>query len=148
MVNAVAEGARGVRFSEVELYRVRGDAAGTPADAHQTLVSADEMLPYDAVVVAVTAGGSLDPELGRFLEDATHATPRTAWKNKVASAFPSEPSEHPTDLWPSLATLGNMGMLVVSPSAATMDAAKELGARIAQVVSWVTHARSHHHHAH
>ena len=149
-VNAVADGARSVRFSEVEMRRVaRAERDGdVPPDVHQALAGAEEMMPYDAIVVAASAGGSLDPALAQVLEQATASAPASTWQNKVGSAFLAEESSGSVDVWPALARLGTMGMLVVAPSAAGADAAGELGMRVAKVVGWVTHARSHHHDHH
>jgi hypothetical protein len=151
MVNAVADGARSVRFSEVELRRVDTPSPTAPdeqVNIHQTLTGIDEIALYDAVVVAVSADGRVHPELSRLLAGPTETAPRSAWQNKVGAAFPAEPGESAVDVWPALATLGDIGMLVVAPYGGSADAARELGARVAQVVGWVTHARSHHHHAH
>jgi hypothetical protein len=148
MVNAVADGARSIRFSEVEVRRVGAlDHAQTGAkpDLHQTLASADEIAPYDAVVVATTEDGVMPPGLEELL---TPIAPGSGWQNKVGSAFKAEPGEQQPNVWPTLVTLGKLGMLVVAPSAGSVEAARALGARVAEVVGWVTHARSHHHHAH
>ena len=149
-VNAVADGARSVRFSEVEMRRVAnaGSDGDVPRGIHLTLTDAEEMMPYDAIVVAASAGGSLDPALTQVLAQAAASTPASAWQNKVGSAFLAEESGGSADVWPALAQLGTMGMLVVAPSASSTDAARELGVRVAKVVGWVTHARSHHHDHH
>ena len=148
LVHAVADGARGVRFSEVELRRVGAADSGATPDHHQTLASADEMVPYDGIVIAVSGAGTVHPDMGRMFEQAAASTARSVWQNKVGAAFGAAPGTERSVVWPVLAILGNLGMLVVAPSGSDADAAKELGARVAQAVGWVTHARSHHHHAH
>ena len=148
MIHAVADGARSVRFSEVELRRVGLALSGTAPDHYQTLASADEMVPYDGIIVAASAGGTASAELEALLQWASANTPQSAWQSKVGTAFLPEPGDDRIDVWPALARLGNLGMLVLAPSGGSADAAKELGARVAQAVGWVTHARSHHHHAH
>ena len=147
MTNAVAEGARSVRFSEVELRRISARPAGTPSDHHQTLAGLEEMVPYDGIIVAASASGAMPPELSAVFEQAAAAAPGKAWQNKVGSAFTPNSDGRP-DVWRTLATLGDLGMIVIAPSASGEDAGRELGARVAQAVGWVTHARSHHHHAH
>jgi len=148
LVNAVADGARSVRFSEVELRRVDQTEPATAAAIVQTLAGADEIVPYDAIIVTTSAEGALVSTLTDLLEQAAATAPPSAWQNKVGAAFAAEPSEAAVNVWPALRSLGDLGMLVVSPSGYDADAARALGARVAQVVGWVTHARSHHHHAH
>ncbi len=153
MVTAVADGARSVRFSEVETRRV--DAGGqrggefTP-DVHRLLSGVEELVAFDAIVLGTSARGALHPALQRVIDQAARALPAESWQNKVGSAFVTVPDagDHAIDLWPALATLGDMGMLVVSPAGGDANAAHALGTRVAQVVGWVTHARSHHQHAH
>ena len=138
MVNAVADGARAVRFSEVETRR-----AGAPALPG----GVEDLALFDAIVLGVSARGAIHPEIQRVIEQAAKALPTVSWQNKVGSAFVAAPDagDQVVDLWPALATLGGMGMLVVSPAGAQAEAARALGTRVAQVVGWVTHARSHHH---
>lgn len=149
MLDAVADGARSIRFSEVEVRCV--DANNPAPDTHgihQTLTGAEEIVPYDAIVVLASAGGTIDPAMEALLVAATERAPKSAWQNKVGAAFLPEGRDNRPDVWPALRTLGELGMLVVPPDGGGADAARALGARVAQVVSWVTHARSHHHHAH
>ena len=148
IVSAVADGARGVRFSEVEIRRVNTAESATTSDHHQTLAGADELMSYDGIVVAASDGGAVHPALGLLLEQAAVGAPRSAWQSKVGSAFMPTPGEQRPDVWPALGTLGDLGMLVIAPSGGGADEARVLGARVAQVVGWVTHARSHHQHAH
>ena len=147
IVNTVADGARSVRFSEVELRSV-GNPEGASAGIHQTLAGVDEIVPYDAVIVAASASAEIGLELAELVRHAAASAPRTTWQNKVGAAFVPETGVASVDVWPTLKALGALGMLVVAPSGPGADAAKELGVRVAQVVGWVTHARSHHHHAH
>jgi len=46
--------------------------------------------------------------------------------------------------------LADRGMILVPPASTVpedvLESAREQGKRVAQVVGWVTHARSHHHH--
>jgi hypothetical protein len=151
MVNAVADGARSVRFSEVELRRVDTPSPTAPdeqVNIHQTLTGIDEITPYDAVVVAVSADGRVHPELSRLLAGLGREGGTDLVLPRRARRSLGRPGESAVDVWPALATLGDIGMLVVAPYGGSADAARELGARVAQVVGWVTHARSHHHHAH
>ena len=148
IVNAVADGARSVRFSEVELRRVDQPERATATGIVPTLAGVDEIVPYDALIVATSPEGALALRLAEVLEQAAAGAPRSAWENKVGAAFAAEPGGTPVNVWPALRTLGDLGMLVVSPGSDDADTARALGARVAKVVGWVTHARSHHHHAH
>jgi hypothetical protein len=148
LVNAVADGARSVRFSEVELRRIDDVDPASAPDHHQTLGGAEEMMSYDGVVVAASEGGVVPPALRSLLEQAAASASVAVWQNKVGSAFMPTSGEQRADVWPALTTLGDLGMLVIAPSGSGAEAGRQLGARVAQVVGWVTHARSHHHHAH
>src|SRR3954463_10186372 len=117
MADAVADGARSVRFSEVEIRRVDQLTSGTPSDSHQTLGGLDEIASYDGIVIAASEGGAIPPETARLL-DAAAARSRSAWQNKVGSAFMASAGEARLDVWPALATLGDLGMVVVAPSGA------------------------------
>jgi hypothetical protein len=70
--------------------------------------------------------------------------------NKVGSAFTTAEGDSRREvLWRALAPMADRGVILVpaSFSRGTADEAG-LGARLAEVVGWVTHARSHHHHHH
>ena len=151
VADAIADGARAVRFSEVELRRV---ASGAPGDASlpggaRELAGVEELIPYDAIVMAsTTERGDLDDACRRLLDEAAVAIPRAALQHKVGSAFPSHIDAASASVWPALGALGDVGMLIVAPAGADLDAATGLGGRVAQVAAWIAHERSHHHHAH
>ena len=71
--------------------------------------------------------------------------------NKVGTVItPATGAERRTVLWSVLSPLADRGMILVpAPFAAERGAsdesARELGKRVAEVIGWVTHARSHHH---
>jgi hypothetical protein len=151
IVSAVADGARSIRFSEVELRRLDNADFANAAnriDIYPTLAGADEIVPYDAVIVVASAGEDVQAGPSQLLKQAAASAPPSAWQNKVGAAFASDAEAGPAGVWPTLQALGDLGLLLVSPSGSDAVAAKELGARVAQVVGWVTHSRSHHHHAH
>jgi hypothetical protein len=146
-----AVGARGVRFSEVDL-RVVGDAMG---DAHQSvgqrqrrLESSDQLRDYDGVIIACSASDGSPKELDRLLEEVGRA-PANQFVNTVFALIGAEQTT-------LLARVARLGAIVVSaaPGITEPEArATAAGARAAKVVGWVRHALSHehdqkHHHEH
>jgi hypothetical protein len=142
-VDAIAEGARSVRFSEVEVRRVDlalPDAADASLASirYQTLGSADELQAYDAII-ALDASATLTnllkaggPQMNRV--GAAFASPSTG----------GGPDDAP--VWATMKTMAGLDMILVPPAAdAELAAAMQLGKRVAEVTSWITHARSHHH---
>jgi NAD(P)H dehydrogenase (quinone) len=170
IADAIAEGARSIRFSEVDVRRIDDPTPSrTPDDAgvkHRTLGSADELPGYDALVCGAPfgpAGGSA--ELETLLGQAGAPGQRGALVNKVGSAFTSLPggdAAREAALWSIMTPMASLGMIIVAPyhgasgpldgdaaSDAGLAAAREHGRRIADVVAWITHARSHaHSHTH
>jgi NAD(P)H dehydrogenase (quinone) len=162
IAEAIAEGARGVRFAEVELRRVPpggaehrpagDDARGRQGARHRMLESADALADYDAIVVGVEAGAAQGPDAVRALIET--ATVNLA--NKVASAFTPEgssasESEQRAALASVLTPMGERGMIIVPPRFADrgddeLHTARKQGKRVYDVTGWITHARSHHHH--
>jgi len=149
LADAVAEGARGVRFSEVEVRCVRApESGGTSALLHPLLTDVQELVPYDAIAIgAPSPSGDLDAGIGWLLEQAGSSVPRPAFLNKVGSVFGAHlfnesGRAHSATV---LTRLGELGMITVTPGGSDAEAAGELGKRLAQVAGWITHARSHHH---
>lgn len=159
LAEAVADGARGVRFAEVDVRRTapggsEGDAAGDDArvrlgSRHRTLESADALAVYDAIVVGVAPGSEAGPDAVRALIEATTVN----LANKVASAFtPAAPEgERRAVLSAVLTPMGERGMIIVPPRIADrgdddLHTARNQGKRVYDVTGWITHARSHHHH--
>ena len=74
--------------------------------------------------------------------------------DKVGSAFTTRSgSDRAAALWSALSPMADRGMILVPlPFAegreSETDACRRMGKRVAEVVGWVTHARSHHHHHH
>jgi hypothetical protein len=158
LADAVAEGARGVRFAEVDVRRIAptGASAGADADArarlgsrYRTLESVEALAPYDAIVVgaAQEGEGGGGQALTALLEDSV-----TNLRNKVASAFtPASGAARRTALWSVLTPMADRGMILVPPptlsgSGDDDEAARQLGKRVYDITGWITHARSHHHH--
>jgi NAD(P)H dehydrogenase (quinone) len=170
IADAIAEGARSIRFSEVDVRRIDDPASsGSPDDAgvkHRTLGSTDELPEYDALVFGAPSGpGARSAELEALLGQAGAPGQRGALVNKVGSAFTALPGgddAREAALWAVMTPMASLGMIIVAPyhggsgpldgdaaSDAGLAAAREHGKRIADVVAWITHARSHaHSHTH
>lgn len=145
---AAADGAKGVRFAEVEI-RTLGKASLAGRALHWPLASADRLREYDAVMV-VSAEGDIPLELEAAVDEFERGLPRDGVPNTVFATVGPNSEE----LLGRLIRLG--GIIVSKPWGTTVsrDIAKATGARVAQVAEWVRHALSHqqehsvHHHEH
>jgi NAD(P)H dehydrogenase (quinone) len=189
IADAVAEGAKAVRFAEVDVRRIddlaparviEGDAEWTRSRAalaarYQTFAGVDALADYDAIVLGTPSrDGVMAAELKNVLDQAGPLWQRGALVNKVGAAFTSVSTPHgghETTLWSIMTPMANLGMILVppgytdpvmfdagspygattttaggSPSAADLAVARHQGKRVAEVVGWITHAKSHHHH--
>lgn len=144
MADAVADGVQTVRFAEVDVRRLMtGDAAA--AGRHRTLSSADQLAGYDGLVL-VTGGGPVPAEVSRLLGAAAELRPGGTVMLSVGSALVAETGGVGADAgWALLRALATLGVVLVPASGEGVDGAKKLGHRVAHVVSWITHAKSHHH---
>jgi hypothetical protein len=154
LADAAAEGARSVRFAEVDLriFPASGEThAGVDRTArtHRPFEQDQDMAPYDGLILVVgrepDAGDSLVQALGSFAGSLV---------NKVGAVLtPAVGSDRRPMLWSVLSPMADRGMILI-PAAFTAEhgdddtAARDLGKRIAEVIGWVTHARSHHQHDH
>jgi hypothetical protein len=149
LAEAAAEGARSVRFAEVDLRQLpASDGAGVAVPdargrAHHLLQHIDALGQYDGLVLVEGGdgevmlraldgfGGSLANTVGSVITPATGADRRTI-------------------LWSLLGAMADRGMILVpapfgDEGGASDESLRELGKRVAEVIGWVTHARSHHH---
>ncbi|HEV7994460.1 MAG TPA: hypothetical protein VGP25_21740 [Gemmatimonadaceae bacterium] len=148
LAEAVAEGARSVRFAEVDVRRIPGASGDRASSArHRALESADALAAYDGIIVGASpASASSDAATG-----PVGAAP-VSLVNKVGSAFAThDGGDRRAALWSVLTPMADRGMILVTPSITEapsdeVESAREQGKRVADVVGWVTHARSHHHH--
>jgi hypothetical protein len=155
LAETVAAGVRSVRFAEVDLRRfpITDDANDVTSDtarrAHRSLEHMDDIGAYDGLILALGSasdgadallraigafGGSLENKVGAALTSATGTDRRTV-------------------LWSVLGPMADRGMILLpapfaDEGASDDDTTRRLGKRVADVVGWVTHARSHHHHEH
>ncbi|MEO6528869.1 MAG: hypothetical protein ABIP93_19785 [Gemmatimonadaceae bacterium] len=153
LADAVAEGVRSVRFAEVDVRRAPPD--GAPEDGarlgsrHRTLESPDALAAYDGIIVGATASGGDEHDAVRALLDASAVN----LANKVASAFTvtTNVDARRAALWSVLIPMAERLMIIVPPRVDEPgdddgETARKLGKRVTDVVGWITHARSHHHH--
>lgn len=136
LADAVAEGARTIRFSEVEV-RCTSQSTGP----HRMLEGAGELAAYDAIIVGVPPDGTeMSAQIAVVLDQAGPLG------NKVGAAFMPAGSGTDTVLWSIMKAMAAQRMILVPPAGATDPAAAtSLGRRVAEVTAWITHARSHHH---
>jgi hypothetical protein len=155
LAEAAVEGARRVRFAEVDLRRLaEADDSTTSASSdamgqrnHRTLAP-DDLTVYDGLIVAVGDSAEASATLSR-----TMGALGTSLTNKVGSVLTSAAGpERSAVLWSALTPMADRGMILVPASFDDAndpaEAARRLGTRVAEVIGWVTHARSHHHHEH
>ena len=141
--SAAAEGARGVRFTEVDVRTI--GSGGMLAQPHKPLGSIDQIREYDGIIVACTAA-EMPTELSAIFDALDCAQPPAGFLNKVFAVAGTENKR----LFERLRRLG--GIIVCTPRDATdsADAGRTIGTRVAKVSEWVRHALSHeqklHHH--
>jgi NAD(P)H dehydrogenase (quinone) len=188
LADAIADGARSVRFSEVDVRRIDDLAPEGVIDGHpewkenrerlaakyHVLGSIEELTRYDAIVFgSPTRYRIMAAELKHVLDQTGPFWEKGAFVNKVGSAFTSVSTPHgghETTLWSMMTPMANLGMIIVppgysdpimsqagspygatantaagAPGEADLAAARHQGKRVAEVVGWVTHAKSHHH---
>jgi NAD(P)H dehydrogenase (quinone) len=144
LAEAIAAGARAVRFAEVDLRRAGDADAAVEASRPPTLAQAEELDRYDGIAVGIPARDGDRPSAA----ESMLARFDGSLVNKVGSAFTAtEGGARRETLWRALTPMAERGMILVAASFAEGDADEAaLGRRLAEVIGWVTHARSHHHH--
>jgi hypothetical protein len=85
--------------------------------------------------------------VGHLITEAATLRQQKALGTSVGAAFVSGASatEAEDARWTLLRAIGALGLVLVPGSGDGAEAARQLGHRVAHVVSWITHARSHHH---
>jgi NAD(P)H dehydrogenase (quinone) len=188
LADAIAEGARSVRFAEVSLRRIDDLAPQSKIDSvpewkagrerlmakYQTFEDVNALPDYDAIILgSPTRYGVMAAELKNMLDQTGPLWRKGAFTNKVGAAFTTVSTGHgghETTLWSIMNVMANLGMILVPPGytdpvmfaggspygatattgggppgAADLAAARHEGKRVAEVVGWITHARSHAH---
>jgi hypothetical protein len=146
LAEAAADGAMGVRFTEVDVRTSGGGAA--LEQRHKQLEFVEHIQGYDGVIIG-GADGDDDAQALDDLLTALHSTaPATGWLNKVFAIVGGQNAA-------ALDRVAQLGGIIVSEPRGADDAkerARAHGARVAKVTEWVRHALSHeqkeHHHHH
>ena len=133
IADAITEGARSVRFAEVDVRRIEDLAPATTIDAvpgwresrdalagrYRTLGPVEELATYDALILgAPTRYGMMAAELKHVIDQTGPLWNRGALVNKVGSAFTSVGTAHgghETTLWSIMTPMANLGMILVPP---------------------------------
>lgn len=187
LADAIADGARSVRFAEVDVRRIDDLAPRSVIDSvpdwkssrdrlagkYETFGDVNALADYDALILgAPTRYGIMAAELKNVLDQSGPLWQKGKLVNKVGAAFTSVSTQHgghETTLWSIMTPMANLGMILVppgysdavmfaggspygatattgagAPGEADLAAARHQGKRVAEVVGWITHARSHH----
>lgn len=148
LADAVADGVRSVRFAEVDVRRLAGSSEPTEAGRVRTIANADELAAYDGLVLGTDGQGPVPDAVSQLLVQTETLRQQKALGTSVGAAFVAGAGA--TDIedvrWTLLRALGALGLVLVPASGEGAESARQLGHRVAHVVSWITHARSHHHH--
>jgi hypothetical protein len=139
LAEAAADGARAVRFTEVDLRAGPGHNE-TTQHAHRRLESPGALHGYDGIVIACPALGEIPDALSRLFDDL-ETTGGATFKDTVFGVTGGER----TTLLGRVSRLG--GIMIGEPQGAADPEARaeQLGARVAKVAGWVRHALSHEH---
>ena len=133
LADAVAQGAKSVRFAEVDVRRIE-DLAPTrviESDAewkssreklaarYQTFADVNALADYDAMILgSPTRYGIMAAELKHVLDQTGPLWQRGALVNKVGGAFTSVSTPHgghETTLWSIMTSMANLGLILVPP---------------------------------
>ena len=133
LADAIVEGARGVKFTEVDVRRVDDLAPASVIESvpgwkesrdalskkYRTLGAVDELANYDALVLgAPTRYGVMAAELKLVLDQTGPLWSKGLLADKVGSAFTSVQTAHgghETTLWSIMTPMANLGLIIVPP---------------------------------
>ncbi|MGH9889336.1 MAG: NAD(P)H-dependent oxidoreductase [bacterium] len=144
LAEAAADGATGVRFTEVDL-RAGNAHEPTTGRRHKVLESPDRLRDYDGVVLAAPAAGEPPSDLTALLDRLEASEPRDVFADTVFAVVGGENTV-------LLGRVSRLGGIIVSEPMGVDDPearARATGKRVAKVIEWVRHAQSHEHsHSH
>lgn len=133
LADAIAEGAKSVRFAEVDVRRIDDLAPASVRDSipdwkssretlaskYQTFTDANALAEYDAIILgSPTRYGIMSAELKNVLDQTGPLWQKGALVNKVGAAFTSVATQHgghETTLWSIMTPMANLGMILVPP---------------------------------
>ena len=133
LADAVVDGARSVKFTEVDVRRIddlapaamieRVPAWAESRDAlarrYRTFESVEQLTEYDGLILgAPTRYGAMAAELKNLIDQAGSLSNRGGLVDKVGSAFTSvSPGHggHETTLWSIMTTMANLGLILCPP---------------------------------
>jgi NAD(P)H dehydrogenase (quinone) len=175
LADAIAEGARSVQFTEVDVRRLDDLAPQSVIDSvpgwkesrqqltqrYKTLESYEELADYDALVFgAPTRYGIMSAELKLLLDKTGPLWNKGLLVDKVGSAFSSVATPHgghETTLWSIMTPMANLGLIIVPPGytdpimfqgGSPYGATSTTGGgtvAVAEVTEMIAHAKSHAH---
>ena len=133
LADAIAEGAKSVRFAEVDVRRIDDLAPASVRDSipdwkgnheklaakYQTFADVNALADYDAIILgSPTRYGIMSAELKNVLDQTGPLWQKGALVNKVGAAFTSVATQHgghETTLWSIMTPMANLGMILVPP---------------------------------
>lgn len=133
LADAIAEGARGVRFTEVDVRRIDDLAPASViehdaewkasrerlAAKYRTLGAVEELANYDGLVLgAPTRYGVMAAELKLVLDQTGPLWSAGRLVDKVGAAFTTVSTQHgghETTLWSIMTPMANLGMILIPP---------------------------------
>src|SRR6476661_8278863 len=133
LADAVADGAKSVRFAEVDVRRIDDLAPASVIDSipewkssreklsarYQTFGDVNALADYDALILgSPTRYGIMSAELKNVLDQTGPLWQRGALVNKVGAAFTSVSTPHgghETTLWSIMTPMANLGLIIVPP---------------------------------
>lgn len=133
LADAIAEGARSVPYTEVDVRRIDDlapasvieanprwtEARSAMAKKYRTLEGVDRLVDYDALIVgSPTRYGVMTAELTHVLDQTGPLWKKGAFVDKVGSAFTSVSTPHgghEMTLWSIMTPMANLGMIIVPP---------------------------------
>jgi len=137
LADGAAEGAKGVRFTELEI-RSGSAEQSTISRRHRQLESASRIREFDGVILACPSDGGIPADLGTLFDELERSSQPVT--NTVFGIVGGES----TLMASRILRIG--GILVgVPPHGSDAAPGSGLGARVATVAAWVRHALSHEH---